>query len=37
MVRFLTRHGIEDEETFKLQPFSLIITISDPGKRVRVC
>jgi hypothetical protein len=36
MVRLLTRHGIEDEEAFKPQPFSLIITISDPGKKVRV-
>lgn len=36
MVRLLTRHGIEDEEAFKPQPFSLIITISDPGKKARV-
>ncbi len=36
MVRLLTRHGIEDEETFKPQPFSLILTISDPGKKVSV-
>lgn len=36
MVRLLTRHGIEDEETFKPQPFSLIVTISDPEKKARV-
>jgi serine protease AprX len=35
-VQLLTRHGIEDEETFKPQPFSLIITISDPKNNVRV-
>lgn len=36
MVRLLTRHGIEDEEAFKPQPFSLIVTISDPEKKARV-
>jgi serine protease AprX len=35
-VQLLTRHGIEDEEAFKPQPFSLIITISDPENKVRV-
>ena len=35
-LQLLTRHGIEDEQTFKPQPFSLIITISDPKKKVRV-
>jgi serine protease AprX len=35
-LQLLTRHGIEDEEAFKPQPFSLIITISDPEKKVRV-
>jgi serine protease AprX len=35
-VQLLTRHGIEDEEAFKPQPFSLIITVSDPEKKVRV-
>jgi hypothetical protein len=36
MLRLLTRHGIEDEDAFKPQPFSLIVTISDPEKKVRV-
>ena len=36
MVRLLTRHGVEDEETFKPQPFSLIVTISDPEKKARI-
>jgi hypothetical protein len=35
-VQLLTRHGIEDEEAFKPQPFSLIITISDPEKKALV-
>jgi serine protease AprX len=35
-LQLLTRHGIEDEEAFKPQPFSLIITISDPEKKIRV-
>ena len=36
MLRLLTRHGIEDEEAFKPQPFSLIVTIADPEKKARV-
>lgn len=35
-LQLLTRHGIEEEDAFKPQPFSLIITISDPQKKVRV-
>lgn len=35
-VQLLTRHGIEDEETFQPQPFSLILTISDPEKKAQV-
>ncbi|MGA8148278.1 MAG: S8 family peptidase [Gallionellaceae bacterium] len=35
-LQLLTRHGIEDDEAFKPQPFSLIITIADPNKKVRV-
>lgn len=35
-VQLLTRHGIEDQEAFKPQPFSLIITIADPENKVRV-
>lgn len=35
-VKLLTRHGIEDEEAFKPQPFSLIVTISDPQKKAPV-
>lgn len=35
-VQLLTRHGIEDAEAFKPQPFSLIITISDPQKTAPV-
>lgn len=35
MVRLLTRHGI-DAEGFKPQPFSLIVTISDPEKKAPV-
>jgi hypothetical protein len=31
-VQLLTRHGIEDEEAYRPQPFSLIVTISDPEK-----
>ncbi len=30
MVRLLTRHGVEDQEAFRSQPFSLILTIADP-------
>lgn len=29
-LRLLTRHGIDNEDTFKPQPFSVIITIADP-------
>ena len=29
-LQLLTRHGIDDEDTFKPQPFSVIITIADP-------
>ena len=36
MLRLLTRHGIEHQKAFKPQPFSLIVTISDPEKKVRV-
>lgn len=35
-LQLLTRHRIEDDEALKSQPFSLIITISDPDKKVRV-
>ena len=36
-LQLLTRHSVEeDEEGFKPQPFSLIITISDPLKSARV-
>ena len=35
-LQLLARHGIEDEEAFKPQPFSLIITIADPERKVRV-
>jgi len=35
-LQLLTRHGIEEAKAFKPQPFSLIITISDPEKKVRV-
>ena len=35
-LRLLTRHGIDDRETFKPQPFSLIITVADPEKKVPV-
>jgi serine protease AprX len=36
MLRLLTRHGIEEEDAFKPQPFSLIVTISDPEKKAMV-
>ena len=36
MVQLLTRHGIEDDETYKPQPFSLIVTIGDPEKKAPV-
>ena len=35
-LRLLTRHGIDNEETFKPQPFSLIITVADPQKKAPV-
>jgi hypothetical protein len=35
-VQLLTRHDIEDEAAFKPQPFSLIVTISDPEKKAPV-
>ena len=35
-VQLLTRHGIEDEDAFKPQPFSLIVTISDPQRKAPV-
>jgi len=35
-VQLLTRHGIENQEAFKPQPFSLIVTISDPEKKAPV-
>jgi serine protease AprX len=35
-LQLLTRHGIEDEAAFKPQPFSLIVTISDPDKKAPV-
>ncbi len=35
-VQLLTRHGIEDQEAFKPQPFSLILTIADPLKKAPV-
>lgn len=35
-LQMLTRHGIEDEEAFKTQAFSLIVTIADPEKKVQV-
>lgn len=35
-VQLLTRHGIEGDHAFKPQPFSLIITISDPEKKALV-
>ncbi len=36
MVKLLTRHGVEDHGGFESQPFSLIITISDPEKKALV-
>lgn len=35
-LQLLTRHGIEDEDAFKPQPFSLIVTIADPEKKAQV-
>ena len=36
MLRLLTRHGIEHEDAFAPQAFSLIVTISDPEKKAPV-
>ncbi len=36
MVRLLTRHGVEAKKTFRRQPFSLIVTITDPQKEAPV-
>ncbi len=36
MVRLLTRHGVKAQETSRLQPFSLIITIADPRQKAPV-
>ncbi len=36
MVRLLTRHGIEEIEALRPQPFALIVTIADPEKKVVV-
>ncbi|MBZ5525888.1 MAG: S8 family serine peptidase [Acidobacteriia bacterium] len=35
-LQLLTRHGVDDDASFKPQPFSLIVTISDPHKKARV-
>lgn len=35
-VQLLARHGVEAQETFGPQPFSLIVTISDPDKHAPV-
>lgn len=35
-VQLLTRHGIEDEDAYKPQPFSLIVTIADPARNAPV-
>jgi serine protease AprX len=35
-VQLLTRHGIENTDSFKPQPFSLILTIADPKKKAPV-
>jgi len=35
-LQLLTRHGIEGDEAFKPQPFSLIVTIADPKKKAPV-
>lgn len=35
-LQLLTRHGVEDQEAFKPQPFALIVTISDPSKKAPV-
>jgi hypothetical protein len=35
-VQLLARHGIDDGDALKAQPFSLIITIADPEKKAPV-
>lgn len=35
-VQLLTRHGVEEREAMKSQPFSLIVTIADPEKKAPV-
>lgn len=35
-VQLLTRHGVEDTEAARSQPFSLIVTIADPEKRAPI-
>ncbi len=35
-LQLLTRHTSEDEEAMKPQPFSLIVTISDPEKKAPI-
>jgi serine protease AprX len=35
-VQLLARHGIDDGEALKAQPFSLIVTIADPQKKAPV-
>ncbi|MBL8517597.1 MAG: S8 family peptidase [Betaproteobacteria bacterium] len=35
-VQLLSRHGIDAEETFRSQPFSLIVTIADPERKAPV-
>lgn len=35
-VNLLTRHGIENEQMFRSQPFALIVTIADPEKEAPV-
>ena len=34
-LQLLTRHGIEEQENYRPQPFGLLITISDPRRRRR--
>ena len=36
VLRLLTRHGVEARESFRPQPFAMIITIADPEKRAPV-
>ena len=35
-VQLLTRHSVEDQDAFKPQPFSLIVTIADPEMKAPV-